>query len=164
MRSSFLLLLAAALSAWQCGNAPNHVDLYTGQKFRIERGEIVAGNTSEIIPQYNLLFNSYKDVQIPLLTFIKHNDYGIVIGLPVGTTKADLFEKICREPSNKKLIFERPNNDSYLMKYEKENHFVITYISALKDSTIICFSAMASDPGLIDGFFNKNIFKERLYE
>ena len=163
MRSYFLLLLVM-FSAWQCGHAPNHIDLYTGQKFSIVPGEIVTESTSQIITEYNLLFNSYKDVQIPLLAFIKHTDYEIVIGKPVGTTKAELFQKICKEPDNKKLIFVRTSSDSYLLKYVKKNHFVFTCVSALKDSSIISFSVMANDSGLVNDFFNKNIFKERLYE
>lgn len=164
MRSSILLLLIAAISALQCDNGQDHIDFYTGQKFKINNGEKVTENKSQIISQYNIFFNSYKNLQIPLLKFIKHNDYEIFIGIPVSITITDLFQRISEEPSNRNLIFDKQNNNSYLMKYEKENHYIVTYLSVLKDNSIICFSVMADDSKLTNDFFSENIFKNRVYE
>lgn len=164
MKSSILLLLIVAISASQCNNGQDHIDFYTGQKFKINNGEKVTENKSHIISQYNIFFNSYKNLQIPLLKFIKHNDYEIFIGIPVGITITDLFQRISEEPNNRNLIFDKQNNNSYLIKYEKENHWIVTYLSVLKDNSIICFSVMADDSKLIDDFFSNNIFKNRLYE
>lgn len=164
MKISFPLFLVVAILAWQCENGRDHIDFYTGQKFKIEYGEIATENTSQIIPQYHLFFNSYKNLQIPLFKFVKHNDYEIFIGMPVSTTITDLFHRIYEEPSNKVLISGKQNDSSYLIKYTRDNHFIVTYLSVLKDNSPICFSVMANDSMLIDEFFNKNVFKNRLYE
>jgi hypothetical protein len=150
--------------AWQCNTDQDHIDFYTGQKFKINNGEKVTENNPHIISQYNIFFNSYTNLQIPLLKFIKHNEYQIFIGMPVGITITDLFQRISEGPSNRNLIFDKQNNNSYLMKYEKENHYIVTYLSVLKDNSIICFSVMADDPKLTDDFFTENIFKNRVYE
>lgn len=164
MKRSILLLLIAAISTLRCNSNQDHIDLHTGQKFRIQDGEKVTEDKSDIISQYNIFFNSYRNVQIPLFKFIKHDDYEMFIGIPVSIRTSELFQRISEEPNNRNLIFDKQNNNSYLMKYEKENHLIVTYLSVLKDNSIICFSVMADDSKLIDDFFRNNTLKNRLYE
>lgn len=163
-KSNILLIFIVALFSMHCGHDQDHIDFFTGQKFRVYSGERIIENKSDVIVQYNSIFNSYKDTQIPLFKSIKHNDYEVFIGIPVSITISDLFQKISEEPLNKNLIYEKRNNNSYLLKYEKDSHRIVTFLSTLDDNSIISYSVMADDSVLINEYYSKNIFQNRLYD
>ena len=139
------------------------LDLYNKQFIQLLPAEKILETNPVIVEEYNRLFNSIQGIQIPLYKLIKGENYIIYVGKPIGVNNKMLSEKIVAQQDSIESSANTLQNDSYLIKFKKENRFIVAYITNLNDSSSIVLFAVSRNRKDFEIFGNENYLKNRVH-
>ena len=128
--------------------------------FKLLNGETKTEIDQYIINYYESYFNTDIENQIPLYKYIKHNNYEIFIGLPIGNNASStMFHKGEKYKNTGQLIYIDSLNNS--IGYKIKNIFFTEHLY-LRDDNIkyFVFSATISD-SISNLLFNSSTLSKR---
>jgi hypothetical protein len=164
MNYTFVLFILASLTiltGCQQDQVEDALPLVNGIFLSKAEQEIVIPTQDTIITKtYEQYFNWREDVQIPLFKSIKHPDYWLFVGLPVG---ADLQRLSAKLPTEQ-VIQKNKEQERYYQLRLKKDYYLIEYAQNFESAQSLIYLALLTTDSLVahqqtaDRFQNRLIF------
>jgi hypothetical protein len=142
------------------GDSNSDIPLFNDCTFKLHSGELLTESNTATQRLYENYFNN-TDIQIPLFKHIKHTEYDIFIGIPVGTSVEGMSKTVLEKHNSTLDNFKKDRNYCY-NQYILNGLYITELAIKIDDKSLFYISSITSNKLFVDTLLNYRELSRRI--